>query len=128
MRQDGFTLVEAVLTLVLAGFLAAMVLPYMISGVVRSVGPTTTMNTPLALETVMGKIITDYNSNANYLHDLTLLAARIQTGNYGITTSHTVTKNVNFKFDASDVNTALLVTIVDNATNESVTYVFTRQL
>ena len=47
------------------------------------------MNTPLSLQSIMGNIIADYNSNSTYLHDLTQLSNNIRSGNYGLTSAHT---------------------------------------
>lgn len=127
MNAKGFALLELILTILLLGILAAMVVPYFLSGVTRAADPLNQMPTPLGLQTIMANMVADYDSNGIYLHDLSQLNANITTGHYGITSNYTVTKDSAYKFDANDLNTALKVTITDNASNQSVTYVFTKQ-
>lgn len=128
MNQRGFTLLETIVIIVLVGVMAAMVVPYFLSGVTRAGLPLAQMRTPLGLQTVFANVIADYNSNGTYLHDLAQLNNRIVSGNYGLTASHTITKDQNYKFDPSDTNTSLKVTIKDNASSQTATYIFTRQL
>jgi prepilin-type N-terminal cleavage/methylation domain-containing protein len=128
MKDRGFALIELIITLTLVAVLAAMVVPFFKPSVTRGADPLGFMNTPLGVQTIMASIIADYSSNATYLHDLTLLNSQIVNGNYGLTASCTIVKNSNYKFDPSDMDTALLVTIKDNASNQSVSYVFTKQL
>lgn len=127
-RSGGFTLLELIVTLIMVSMMAAMVVPYFLTGITKSSEPITRMAAPLDLQTVMARIVADYYSQAMYMHDLSLLNAQIITGNYGITASHTVTKDPNFKFFVADLSTALKVTIRDNTTQQVVTYVFTKQL
>lgn len=127
-RSGGFTLLELIVTLIMVSMMAAMVVPYFLTGITKSSEPITRMAAPLDLQNVMARIVADYYSQAMYMHDLSLLNAQIVTGNYGITASHTLTKDPNFKFIVTDLNTALKVTIRDNATQQVVTYVFTKQL
>lgn len=126
--SGGFTLIELIVTLIMVSMMAAMVVPYFLTGITKSSEPITRMAAPLDLQAVMSRIVADYYSQAMYMHDLSLLNANIVTGNYGITASHTLTKDPNFKFFAADLNTALKVTVRDNATQQAVTYVFTKQL
>jgi prepilin-type N-terminal cleavage/methylation domain-containing protein len=128
MNQKGFTLLETIVTIVLVGVMSAMVVPFFLSGVTRAGLPLNQMRTPLGLQTVFANIIADYNSNGTYLHDLSQLNSRIASGNYGLTASHTITKDPNYRFNPSDTNASLKVTIKDNASNQTATYIFTRQL
>jgi len=129
MKPNGFTLIELLVTILLVAVLSAMTLPLFFSGVTRSSDPLNQMPTPLSLQDIMARIIADYYSNAtSYLHDLNQLNANITTGNYGITAGHTITKDPAYKFDPSDIDTALKVTIRDNATGQTMTFVFTKQL
>lgn len=129
MRNKGFALIELIVTLVLLGMLGAIVVPFFFSGVTTATDPLVAMSTPLSLQKIMSNIVTDYESNgpSSYLHDLSSLSGNITTGHYGITANHTVTKDPNYKFDAADLDTALKVSIRDNATNQTVTYIFSRQ-
>lgn len=128
LKQAGFTLIELLVTIMLVGVLAAMVVPFYFSGVTRGADPLTQMTTPLGLQTIMANIIADYNSNGTYMHDLSQLNSSIATGKYGITAAYTVIKDNAYKFDPSDLSNSLKVTIRENATGQTVTYVFTRQL
>jgi prepilin-type N-terminal cleavage/methylation domain-containing protein len=129
MRNKGFALLELIVTLLLVAVMAAMVVPYFLSGVTHGADPLAQMPTPLGLQKIMANIVADYeNSGPNsYLHNLGNLSSNITTGRYGITASHTITKDPNYKFDPADLDTALKVSIKDNATGQSVTYIFTRQ-
>lgn len=126
--QKGFTLIELIVTIMVVGVLSSMVVPYFLSGVTKGADPLNEMPTPLGLQSVMAAIVADYYSSGTYMNDLAQLNASIVTGKYGITAGHTVTKDPNYKFDPADANNALKVTIRDNATNQTVTYVFTKQL
>ncbi|WP_243312404.1 type II secretion system protein [Fundidesulfovibrio agrisoli] len=129
-RSNGFALIEMIITLTLLGVLAAMVAPYFLTGITTGADPLKNMPTPLGVQSIMASIIADYGSNstAQYQHDLSALNSRIVNGNYGLSSAYTITKNPNYKFDPSDTDVALLVTIKNNATNESATYIFTKQL
>lgn len=128
--RSGFALIELIVTLTLLGVMAAMVVPYFLSGITRGADPLVNMPTPLGVQSIMASIVADYggNNTAQYQHDLSALNARIVNGNYGLSAAYTITKNPNYKFDPADTDTALLVTIKNNATGESATYIFTRQL
>ncbi|WP_243439346.1 type II secretion system protein [Fundidesulfovibrio soli] len=128
--RNGFALIELIVTLTLLAVMAAMVVPYFLSGITRGTEPLSRMPTPLSVQSIMASIVADYggNNSAQYQHDLSALNARIVNGNYGLSAAYTITKNPNYKFDATDTDTALLVTIKNNATGESATVVFTRQL
>lgn len=128
MKTNGFTLIELIITLILISVMAAMVVPFFKPSVTRGTDPFGFMNTPLSVQTIMASIVADYNSNGTYLHDLSQLNTRIASGNYGLSSSQTITKDNTFKFDPTDLDTALKVTIKDNASGQSVTYVFTKQL
>ncbi|MFZ5428303.1 MAG: type IV pilin protein [Thermodesulfobacteriota bacterium] len=127
MDSKGFTLVELIVTILLVGMLATMAVPYYLSGVTRGAEPLNDMPTPLGVQTIMANIAANYSSNGTYLHDLSQFANSITTGNYGLTASHTIIKDLNFKFDEDDVLTALKVTIKHNSSGQSATFVFTRQ-
>jgi len=127
-RRNGFALLELIVTLTLLAALSAMVVPYFLAGITKGTDPLDQMGTPLALQAIMGRMIADYTHDPTYLNNPTAFSARIVNGNYGLTAANTITKNSNYKFDATDTDTALLVTIKDNASGQTVTYIFTKQL
>ena len=128
MRRNGFTLIEVLVTLVLVAFLATMVVPYMLSGVINTADPLLRMPSSLSVQGIMSNIVQGYNANPLFQNDLALMNASIVTGSYGLTANHTITKDPAFKFDPSDVSASLKVTIKDNASSQSVTYIFTREM
>lgn len=128
MRRNGFSLIEVMVTIVLVGLLAAMVIPYFTSGVTRSPDPINNTPAPLSVQGIMANIVEGYYSNPVYQHDLSQMSGSIVAGNYGLTAGHTITLDATFKFDPADVSTALKVTIKDNATSQFVTYFFTREM
>jgi prepilin-type N-terminal cleavage/methylation domain-containing protein len=138
MRSKGFALLELIVTLVAIGIMAAMIAPFFVSEVTRGPVALNTMPYTLTLQGVMGKIIEDYNNNpATYQVSggLSTLSGNIgnaayASANYGIDgVNYTVVKNItNFKFRATDQDSALQVTIKDNTKNETLTYIFTRQM
>ena len=130
MRPSGFTLIEVIVTLCLLALLTAMVAPYFLSGITKGSNALNAMPTPLNLQGVMTKIIDAYDNNGtnNYLYNLTALQTAINTGNTYVPAGYTlVSNNLNFKFQATDLEPALLVTIKNNASSQSMTYIFTRQ-
>jgi len=127
VNDKGFTLIELIVTILLVGVLASMVVPYFLSGVTRGADPLNDIPTPLGVQTIMANIVADYSSNGTYLNDLTQLSNSIVTGSYGINANYTLTKDPAFKFDESDTLSALKVTIKDNASGQSATFIFTRQ-
>ena len=128
MRRNGFTLIEVLLTLILVGLLAGMVVPYFLSGVTHTADPIVNMPSPLSVQGIMANVVQGYYSSPVYQHDLTQMSASITSGNYGLTANHTIAKDLTFKFDPADVSTALKVTITDNASHQTVTYIFTREM
>ncbi|WP_081429573.1 prepilin-type N-terminal cleavage/methylation domain-containing protein [Solidesulfovibrio magneticus] len=133
-RKHGFTLIEVILTLVILAIAASMVMPYFMSGALTSANPMNNVSTPLTLQTVMSKIVSDYNSNfgTTNLPSLASLATKIlYTSNniYGIDSNFIVTVDQNYKFDSNDTDTSLKVTLTNNQgiSKESLTYIFTKK-
>ncbi|BAH74525.1 hypothetical protein DMR_10340 [Solidesulfovibrio magneticus RS-1] len=99
-----------------------------------SANPMNNVSTPLTLQTVMSKIVSDYNSNfgTTNLPSLASLATKIlYTSNniYGIDSNFIVTVDQNYKFDSNDTDTSLKVTLTNNQgiSKESLTYIFTKK-
>lgn len=132
MKKKGFTLIELIITLILAGILAITVVPYFQSGITRSSDALNYLSVPLRVQKIMSLIIADYNSNTTYQQNLSSLETNIGlTSNnpYGIDSTYAVTINNQYKFQTTDVNYSLMVTIQNNqgTSQESVTYIFTRK-
>ncbi|MBI4805761.1 MAG: type II secretion system protein [Desulfovibrio sp.] len=130
MNNKGFTLIELIVTILLVGIMAAMVVPYFLSGVTTSSKPFDQMPPPLRLQLVMANIITDYSNSGTYLHNLTQLNSNIVVSNssvYKLNSLYTINTNANYRFNANDINPSLRLTVTDKATGQSLTYIFTQQ-
>jgi hypothetical protein len=128
MKMRGFALLDLIITIILMAVMAAMVIPFFKPGVTRGTDPFSFMSTPLSVQTILANIIADYSSNVTYLHDLAQFNTRLVNGNYGLSASVTITKDPAYKFNQADMDTSLKLTIRDNASGQTVTYIFTKQL
>ncbi len=72
-KKDGFTLLEVIVTLIVAAILAVMIVQIMGRGMILSAQPVNMLNDSLALNTVMEKITAEYdegNSLADFKDDV----------------------------------------------------------
>lgn len=134
ITKNAFTLIEVILTLVILAIAASMIMPYFMSGVLTSSSVMNSMSTPLGIQSIMSKIVSDYNSNygTTNLPSLANLATKVRnTSNniYGIDSNTISTVNENYKFDTNDEDASLKVTLTNNkgSSKESLTYVFTKK-
>lgn len=131
----GFSLIEIIVTLILVGIMAAMIIPFFASGVTSSHTPIQIVSNTMDLNTVMANIVEDYERN--YLHDLDGLKTHI-TGNDGYGT-YSVQEKIFVKFSTSgsledidaapgdeDYGTYLKVTIT-NGEGDTLTHLFTHK-
>lgn len=129
---SGFTLIEIIVTLTVAGLLAVMLIQFMGTSLSRSVQPILTMQTGMALQGILENMNADYKQLL--LTDPTPLEtfrARVGNGDYG---ACTLLANDYIFFDSSRSEAAcdpantdcriLKVTISDG--NQALTTLFTR--
>lgn len=134
-RQAGFTLVEIIVTIVVAAILAAMFYSYFGMSITQSGAPVARMGSALNLQEVMENINSDYR--ANYSTDLSALKARVDTpGSYG--DQYTVVESTFIHYDPSCTDPCpeiddganpthlLKVIIKNNSTGETLTTLFSQ--
>ncbi len=92
-KKDGFTLLEIIITLVVAAIFGAMFVQLFGTAFTQSSVPIQRLNQALGLQQVMENITSDYKEN--YTSDLTTLSTRITNNNYG---QYTVAENTFIKF------------------------------
>ena len=130
--QTGFTLLEIILTLVLIGIAAAMIVPYFQSGVTQSSSLVARQESIFDLNGVMANMIADYE--AQYTQDISALSTKIGTVGslstvYGdLGNGHVVSylvKSKQFVTIAGETNKGLAVTIADARDEIHLDYLFT---
>jgi prepilin-type N-terminal cleavage/methylation domain-containing protein len=143
LKRAGFTLVEVIVTLMVAAVVGTMVFSVLGTSMTRSSEPIFRMKESFALQQVMENFLTAYYEDFEYYHMLPelrdLIAGGVTSppGNEGATLSnsfgeYTIVENRYIKFDGtgnetgadeSDPDKMLKVTI-RNDINETLTYVF----
>ncbi len=132
-KQGGFTLIEIILTLVIAAVVGAGLVQYLGSSLTKSSVPIQRLKQSLKLQEVMEKITADYIEN--YISDLSGLPGKIgaegqqENIHYG---KYTVIYNEFIKFnsnlEAVEVETGdpenLLMVIIGNTLGETLTTLF----
>lgn len=127
--KNGFTLIEIIITLVIASILGVVIFQYLGSALTRSADPIFRLKKSLSLQQVAENIHADYKENFSI--DMAGLKAKIDNpstsgyGNYSVVTSKYI-KFSNFQeIDEPDPNikTMLKVTI-KNDQNETLTMLF----
>ena len=83
-NQNGFSLLEVIVTLVVAGILAAMLVQFMGANITRSVTPVVNVQNAYAAESVMESMLADYKKLL--VQDIAPMAtfkSRVDSGYYG---------------------------------------------
>jgi len=141
LKTKGFTLVEVIITLVVASIVGVMMFSVLGSSLSKSSDPIVRMKESFVLQRVIENFLTAYFEDFEYYHMLPELrnavAGGVPGGNEGATLDnnfgrYTLVENRFIKFDASgnevtaadtDPDKMLKVTI-KNGNNETLTYVF----
>ncbi len=131
-NNRAFTLIEVVITVVLLSLLATMILPFYKTGAFENMTVINRLQNSSNVNAAIAKIVADYENNACCnLKDsaaLTALQTRINnfSTNYGTYCSN-CTPTVTYPYAIGNLTNTLLVTITNNATNESISHIFTIQ-
>jgi prepilin-type N-terminal cleavage/methylation domain-containing protein len=132
VSRCGFTLIEVIVVLIVAGIFSAIVIPLFRSGVTTSSIPMSRLNSSMNLNAAISMIVSDYETNSccnvKDSNSLTALKARIQdfSTNYGAYCS-TCSATVTYPATVGSLTNAMIVTVTNSETNEKVTHVFTIQ-
>lgn len=133
----GFSLIEIIVTLVIAGIAAAMLVPFFMSSVTESSLPMDRLGTDMNLQAVMENMIQDYRTN--FATNLAGLKTKVETsgagyGSYVVVSSDMVKPNASNGFDViTNTDPAYgyyyRLTIRPNVAgvNTNLTYLFCRQ-
>ncbi len=127
----GFTLIEIIVTLVIAGIFGSILVVYFGGALTRSATPLERLDQALSLQSVMENITADYRNNLRKdLEELQSRIDRIDDNDYG---SYTVIHNHFIKFvdgseDLDTENMTLLKVTIQNAQGEQVTTLFHRSM
>ncbi len=136
LRSTGFTLVEVIITLLVAAVFGTMMFTVLGSGsLTKSSVPIVRLKETYSLQQVMENFMTAYYEDFEYLHALPELKTAIDSralDPVGKVWNYTIVENRFIKFDANqqevdasvdDPDKMLRVTIRNN-NNETLTYVF----
>ncbi len=132
LKSNGFTLVEIIITLVVAAIVGTMMFTTLGTSLTKSSDPIHRMKKTFELQQVMENFITAYEKY--YAGDLEGLKASITAGETSVSKpygSYTIVENLFIKFvsnveqpaSATDPQNLLKVTI-KNSNNETLTYIF----
>jgi len=136
LKSTGFTLVEVIVTLVVASIVGTMLFSILGTAMTKSSDPLFRMKKSFVLQQVMENFLTAYYEDFEYLQLLPELKYAIENrllDPVGREWEYTVAENRFIKFDANrnevdadvtDPNKMLKVTIKSNTTSETLTYVF----
>ncbi|MCD6152521.1 MAG: prepilin-type N-terminal cleavage/methylation domain-containing protein [Syntrophobacterales bacterium] len=128
--QKGFTLVEVIITILVASILGLIFIQFMGTSMTGSVEPVIRVQDAFTIEQVMEKMTADYKKlMVESSTPLATLQLRVSNGNYG---SYTVKYNNYITFDGSGVQVSesgdriLKVTIADVNGEQRLTSLFTK--
>jgi len=127
--SQGFTLIEIIITLVIASILGVVIFQYLGSSLTRSSDPIFRLKKSLNLQQVAENITVDYRRN--FSTNLDGLKAKVENpstsgyGNYTVVTSKYI-KFDNFQeIDETDPNIKKMLKVtIKNAQNETLTMLF----
>lgn len=143
LKSAGFTLVEVIITIVIAAIVGAMLVTVMGTSMTKSSDPIFRMQTSFSIQRVMENFLTAYEKY--YAGDLPALrdaiAGGVLGGNEGATLDnnfgkYTIVENHFIKFDASNAEVNInstpgdpvygryLKVTIKNSNNETLTYIF----
>jgi len=138
LKSSGFTLVEVIITLVIATIVGAMMFSVLGTSMTKSSEPIFLQQKSFALQQVMENLITAYEKY--YAGDLPGFKDSIEAENSGLANQYaqytdgqyTVVDNHYIKFDSNQEQTAdtttdslnLLKVTIKNSNNETLTYIF----
>lgn len=126
----GFTLIEVIITLMIAAILGVVMYEYLGSSLVRSSEPFVRLTKSFSLRQVVENVSADYKQN--YIQNLPGLKTKLgvegsqQTNGYGV---YTVVYNRYITFDAGNAETTataekVLKVTIKNDQNETITMLF----
>jgi len=128
-QKNGFTLIEIIITLVIASIFGVVIFQYLGSSLTRSSDPIFRLKKSLTLQQVAENITVD--NKRNFSANLAGLKAKVESpstsgyGNYTVVTSKYV-KFSNFQeIDETDPNIKKMLKVtIKNAQNETLTMLF----
>ena len=124
----GFTLVEIIITFVVGSILAAMAIPYFLSGAMSSHTPIERLQVSSSLNQAMETILADYNTNfpSPTKDALATFAAKVKDFSTKYYSDPSLKKFEAETITVGSLATALLVTIT-SINGEKIYHVFTIQ-
>lgn len=118
-KRPAFTLIEVIVTLVIAGILAALIIPYMSTSLTQSGVPVSRLKQTYLLEEVMENIIADFENT--YKNDPDYLIAdfkdRVDSnqdpyyGEYTVVENQLINLDTNVEVNSTDGTGILKITI-----------------
>lgn len=131
--NNGFTLIEVIITIVVAAILASMIFSYFGTAITGSATPVSRLETALAAQSAIENVTADYM--ANYTSNLSGLqnkvgregqALNVSYGNGTVIDNHFITWSANneVRVQTPSVSNCLKVTVRDSI-GESLTQIFT---
>lgn len=126
-RPSGFTLIELIVTIVLAALAMAAVIPFLGDVFLRSREPGAQLHDAMEIQTVMENLIASHTGTLQELHERVGAEGSLIEGNIQIVENRYVTFDGAQEAGPSGENRLLKVTL-RNALGESLTRLFTEPL